>query len=493
MAWMDETGSISPLPAEGRTSQKVMAVFGLLSTIATTLLWLHMAYRLMAWKLEDAGWIRKAVAPSSSSPREEEVDLSLGLPENAYRRAKSVPQDRARSRAASLGTNGDLSSSTTHYNGPNPLLLLIHNLILADVFLSACYLENIVWLRKNAILVGSSYCHAQGMLVSFGCLSSSMFLASMALYTYLTITHGYKPKGRFVLINILLVWVLSLILTFIPMLGSRGTDLWGRNNLWCWINRHYYLWRLTVYIPGFGALGAACFLHTLTFWGLFKDKRSARFMPPALKRSNTETSRSFAERQQSTRLRPSGHHPAFLVYPVIFTICSAPVTLGSVFAVTENSTTFMAISGPIMALTGLLDTIVWSSTILFSDEKTIKQTGLDRFTVTSESQRRALGNLVWVQGGQRDAGGSQSQKPNRKGRDWWPIRSDLESDSREQIRPAGNVNQGVHIETETSVIVEGGAWKSWDDGGLQPPYLETLPLRDLSKASTAKETRFVGD
>ncbi|KAJ4423696.1 hypothetical protein N0V82_001582 [Gnomoniopsis sp. IMI 355080] len=232
-------------------------------------------------------------------------------------------------------------------------------------------------------------------------------------------------------------------------------------------------------------------------------------MPPALKRSNTETSRSFAERQQSTRLRPSGHHPAFLIYPVVFTLCSAPVTLGSVFAVTENSITFMAISGPIMALTGLFDTILWSSTILFSDEKTIKQTGLDRFAVTSESQRRALGNLVWVQGGGGGGGGGQhagdleggtgqrrQKAAKRNGRrDWWPTRGDLESDSREQIRPVGDVvDKGVHVETETSVVVE-GAWKAWDDddGGLQPPYLESLPLRDLGKASIAKETKFVGE
>lgn len=226
--WTDETGSISPVPTEGRTSQKVMAVFGLLSTVTTALLWLHMAYRLLLWKLEDLAWNRK---PAHSTPRED-VDLSLGLPESAYRRAKSVPQDRACSRAASLGTNGGRSLSTTRPNSPNPLLMLIHNLILADVFLSACYLENVVWLRENAILVGSRYCHAQGLLVSFGCLSSSMFLASMSLYTYLTVIHGYKPQGRVVLINIVLVWVLSLILTWIPTLGSRGTDLWGRNNLW---------------------------------------------------------------------------------------------------------------------------------------------------------------------------------------------------------------------------------------------------------------------
>lgn len=230
MEWTDETGSISPLPAEGRTSQKVMAVFGLLSTISTALLWFHMAYRLLLWKLEDAGWIRKAAAPPT--PRGEDVDLSLGLPESAYRRAKSVPQDLARSRAGSLGTSGGHSSSTAQSNGPNPLLLLIHNLILGDVFLSACYLENLVWLRENAILVGSSYCHAQGLLVSFGCLSSSMFLASMALYTYLAIIHGYMPQIRLVMINIAMVWGLSLILTFIPTLGSLGTDIWGRNNLW---------------------------------------------------------------------------------------------------------------------------------------------------------------------------------------------------------------------------------------------------------------------
>lgn len=146
-----------------------------------------------------------------------------------------------------------------------------------------------------------------------------------------------------------------------------------------------------------------------------------------------------------------------------------------------------------MALTGFLDTIVWSSTILFSDEQSIKQTGLHRFAVTSESQRRAFGNLVWVQGGRRDVEDSENQKAKMNGRGWWQIRADLESDSREQIRPVNEVSKGVHVETETSVVVE-GTWKAWDDdGGFQPPYLESLPLRDLSKrASITEETSFSG-
>lgn len=146
-----------------------------------------------------------------------------------------------------------------------------------------------------------------------------------------------------------------------------------------------------------------------------------------------------------------------------------------------------------MALTGFLDAIVWSSTILFSDEQSIKQTGLDRFAVTSESQRRAFGNLVWVQGGRRDVEDSENQKAKMNGRGWWQIRADLESDSREQIRPVNEVSKGVHVETETSVVVE-GTWKAWDDdGGFQPPYLKSLPLRDLSKrASITEETSFSG-
>lgn len=212
-------------------------------------------------------------------------------------------------------------------------------------------------------------------------------------------------------------------------------------------------------------------------------------MPPALKRSNTETSRSFTQRKQNTRLRPSGHHPAFLVYPFVFTMCSAPVTIGSIFAVSENSTTFMAIAGPLMALTGFMDTIVWSSTILFSDEQSIKQTGLDRFAVTSESQRRALGNLVWVQGGRRDPEGTPNQKAKKKGRDWWPLKSELAVDSREQIRPIDETHGGVHVETETSVVVE-GSWKAWGDDGLEPPYSESLPLRDLRRPLNAEKSTY---
>lgn len=221
------TGTVAPLPAEYRASQTAMAIFGILSTLTASLLWAHMAYRLCVWKVEDKKAAAKAAAAAA-----EGVDLSLGLPSTAYRQAKNVPSSRSHSRGPSLTrTAGSSTLSSTQSNAPNPLLILIHNLILADVMLSACFLENATWLRLDAILVGSSYCHAQGWLVSLGCLSSSQFLASMAMYTYMAIIRGYKPGGRFVMANIVGVWVISLLLTCIGPLAAK-TDLFGRNLLW---------------------------------------------------------------------------------------------------------------------------------------------------------------------------------------------------------------------------------------------------------------------
>lgn len=216
---------------------KAMAVCGLLSTASTSLLWLHMTFRLLRWKLEDWKKWRKRTCPSQ---RGEEVDLSLGLPETAYRQAKRLPpppspeQGPRHSHTASLATNGGRSLNATLSNGPSPILILIYNLILADVFLSAAYLENVVWLQKDAIIVGSSYCHAQGWLISLGCLASTLFLGSMALHTYLAMMHGYQPENYHVMLNIVVVWAAALVLASLaPFTGMGiGMDFFGRNNLW---------------------------------------------------------------------------------------------------------------------------------------------------------------------------------------------------------------------------------------------------------------------
>lgn len=234
-------------------------------------------------------------------------------------------------------------------------------------------------------------------------------------------------------------------------------------------------------------MGLACFLYTLTFWGLYKDKRSARFMPPALKRSATSSSRAASQTNKSlgTSLRPSGHHPAFLVYPFVFILCSAPVTIGSMFDAAATNTTYVEVTGPLLALTGLLDAIVWSSTLLFTDERTMKQTGLDRFDFTRTPEGRLFGNVVWVQGGtadKEDGRRRQQQKRTRKnGRGWWMLGGDhgpstpVRSESSERIRAAGPADGAVHVDVITSVVVQEEVhWRDSRD-------LEHIQLCNLKK------------
>ncbi|CAN8103193.1 unnamed protein product [Discula destructiva] len=491
MEWADATGSLSPLPANVRASQKAMAVFGLLSIVSASGLWLHMSYRLLRWKVKDTNWRGREQVRITS--RADNVDLAMGLPESAYRIAKGLPPQHQLARDEpprenSGATEMQRSFSTRQSSkASNPLLILIHNLILADILLSACFLESIAWLREDSILVGSAYCHAQGWLISVGCMASALFLASMALHTYLATIHGYQPRGGLVMVNVAVGWILALSMTALPQLISRQNkvDLWGRTSLWCWISREHYLLRLPIYIPGFACLIAAVILHTLTFWGLHKEQRSSRFMPPSLQRLDRNNSRSSSQRAHQSRLRPSGHHPAFLVYPFIFTLCAMPLSVGTVFGISESSTTYMGIAGPLVALTGLLDTVLWGITMLCSDDQTIIQTGLDRFTLMSEGPRRTFGNMVWVQAGVRGGGdgqgGSQRQASSKKapGKGWWVLGSDSGSDSREQIRVVDETCRVVHVSTETSVVVEPESWKSSDDGSLELCHLKPQPLRDL--------------
>jgi len=117
---------------------------------------------------------------------------------------------------------------------------------------------------------------------------------------------------------------------------------------------------------------------------------------------------STAARNSGTKLRPSGHHPAFLIYPIIYSFAAFPLTLGSITPL-ENSTLFMTIASTLLASLGFFNALLWASTIIFSHRDDLVDTGLQYFTFMRTPSDRQYGNMIWVQGGaarSEDEGGA---------------------------------------------------------------------------------------
>lgn len=175
------------------------------------------------------------------------------------------------------------------------------------------------------------------------------------------------------------------------------------------------------------------------------------------RRPDSVTSSSRARADDSTPLRPSGHHPAFLVYPCIYTFTGTPLILGSLIPTLEKIPLFMGTAGALLAATGLLDSILWSYIIVFSAQADLRNTGLDQFTFMRTPEGRNLGNIVYVQGGQ-DKWKRQSWH-SKKDKGWWRL-GDRNSSQPSLPSQLPQSDGGIQMDIVTTVVV--------DDSSVEP-------------------------
>lgn len=159
-----------------------VSFFGLLSFISSVSLFLHLAYRLITWRRSS----------------------------------------RART---------------------NQFIILIFNLIFADIQQSIAFLLNIEWLVKDRIHVGTTTCWAQGWFVSTGDLASGLFTLAISIHSFMDIVFDYRLGHRVFLSLIGLLWA---IIYFLGIIGPlyNGSDFYVRAGAWCWMNIKYKNQRL---------------------------------------------------------------------------------------------------------------------------------------------------------------------------------------------------------------------------------------------------------
>lgn len=111
----------------------------------------------------------------------------------------------------------------------------------------------------------------------------------------------------------------------------------------------------------------------------------------------------------------------------------------------------MGTAGALLAATGLLDSILWSYIIVFSDKADIRNTGLDQFTFMRTPEGRNLGNIVYVQGGQ-DKWKRQSWH-SKKDKGWWRL-GDRNSSQPSLPSQQPQSDGGIQMDIVTTVVVD---------------------------------------
>lgn len=132
-----------------------------------------------------------------------------------------------------------------HYHtfiGYNQYVILVLNLLLADLQQSAAFLISFHWIRENSILAPSGPCTAQAWLLHSGDVSSGFFVLAIAMHTFYTAVQGGRIGHRSFVAAIIATWLFAYFLTAIGLV--HGDKYFVRAGAWCWVSEAYESERL---------------------------------------------------------------------------------------------------------------------------------------------------------------------------------------------------------------------------------------------------------
>ncbi|KAJ8132378.1 hypothetical protein O1611_g1246 [Lasiodiplodia mahajangana] len=460
---VDESDSLIPLPQVVRGGSIAISIFGLASFFSALALFLYLTYKVSKWRLRrKPGRGNGSGAPGhvfANGP------VEFGPAHDAAKLAASDPTVDSAS-----FTQSECSEKTQY---PNQFIVLIVNLLIADLHQATAFALSTAWVAQDAIYAQSGTCFAQGLFISTGDLASSCFMSAVAIHTFYSIVYNYRPPHKSLYIYICCLWIFIYLISLLPVAGtSNGASAGGffvRAGAWCWINREYGDIRLlTHYIFIFIGIILSWALYTAIFISLRRQQK----------------------RGDLAGTKNSGYHPAFLVYPVIYLICILPLAIGRVatMAGKEPSLGYFCFAGALAASNGWLDVLLFTTTrrsIVFAQGDDIgkEDTGVKTFTFMNWTPN-TFGNTVWVRGGRNE----QPRKPPTGG--WWRILGDPELQERRQSRLAKSLSQtsltplernAIQMEVVTSIVVEDDRNRSphrtLESSSTPAPVLNIEPYR----------------
>lgn len=200
----------------------------------------------------------------------------------------------------------------------------------------------------------------------------------------------------------------------------------------CWFNSAYQDLRLTLhYLWIFIALAFTTIIYLVIYFHLHFHRKhsptcclasgSAHSLPgehypnpdPNRKGGSIASSVPVSPRSAITDMSikrlpaipESARHPTFLLYPLIYVLCTFPLAAGRIASMAGHNVSlgYFCFAGSMIASAGWLDVALYSTTrrsIVFSGEAPPSQdTGLETFAFMRTPAGRQFGNVVYVSGG----------------------------------------------------------------------------------------------
>ena len=226
----DDSGSLV-LENSLRNGMIGVTIVGGLSFACTTFLFTYLTYKLASWRIyyRDSPRSNRDGSPKPSRPQ----DYSLGIQGMFRSNKRSTPslleqvsqqEQQAQQKQQDSRTERLVvpPPNLREHDGPNQFFILIINLLLADMQQSLAFFLDVVWLSSGKLKVGTSSCFAQGMFISTGDLSASIFATIIAVHTYLALVWKVNIPQRALYFIITLAWSFVLLVSILPIAATRN-------------------------------------------------------------------------------------------------------------------------------------------------------------------------------------------------------------------------------------------------------------------------------
>ncbi|KAL1998918.1 hypothetical protein VTN02DRAFT_5341 [Thermoascus thermophilus] len=235
------------------------------------------------------------------------------------------------------------------YIGYNQYVVLIYNLLLADLQQAIAFLICFYWVAKNSIHSPSAACFLQGFWLQIGDPSSGLFVLAIAAHTFLLVTLGRKMEHWVFVTCVVGIWAFVAMLVIVPA-ASHGEDIFVPSGAWCWINERYETERLwTHYIWIFLAEFGTVALYAIMFIQLRRRVAQSAILGS----QHTESLRRLK--------RVIGY---MIIYPFAYVVLSLPLAAGRMATARGNnpSMAYFCVSGAMMTCSGFVDVVMYTLT-----------------------------------------------------------------------------------------------------------------------------------
>ncbi|OJD25670.1 hypothetical protein ACJ73_02958 [Blastomyces percursus] len=281
-----ESGIISPLPAENRSGVISFFACSLLSVLTTGSVVVWLTYRLIFWR-------------------------------RYY----------------------------TRYPGRNQLIILVFNLLIADLHQASASLVSPHWLLKNEISIYSPACFAQGWLINFGNVASGMFVLAIAIHTFANVVWR-KTSSHAVFVGCVVgIWIFCLLVTALAP-ALHGRHVFVPTGAWCWIDSKYGDERL--------------YLHY--FW-IFVTEIGIIIIYPTLFFIIRHRLKSSKEFRGNGSRRPKFNKvlKIMIIYPIAYIVISLPIAAGrmSMMNGRHPGMPYFYFTGSLLMCSGWVDSILY--------------------------------------------------------------------------------------------------------------------------------------